>query len=392
MKIDQKLEIEKLLLLPVVDRPRRIAELVHRIQVDKAGRAYIDHPRRVAENVQQLPGFDHLPSQEQADAVAAAWLHDVIEDSGDEAWPKVTQADLLDWGITVRAAEIAELLTRKDDVTDDTYYARIKADPLARMVKIADITDNCNEQRIDWVVAAGGKRKPERYKKALKLFALARHERRFYKARTTKPANYLTLKESSMTKGKTVVYLDMDDVIVDFKSGIEAVKHKYPKRDPESHKANWDEVPGIFGKMKPFAGAIEAVKRLAQSEHLDVYVLSTAPWQNPSAWADKLRWIRKHFDEKNPIDKKTADNPLYKKLILSHNKHLNAGEILIDDRKANGAADFDGLHIHFGPESEFHDRPGKFPDWDAVLKYFEQNDLLSSLEYSERTSENLGER
>ena len=376
MKIDQKLEIEKLLLLPVVDRPQRIAELVHRIQVDKAGRAYIDHPRRVAENVKQLPGFDHLPSQEQADAVAAAWLHDVIEDSGDDAWPKVAQADLLGWGISARAAEIAELLTRKDEVTDDIYYARIKADPLARMVKIADITDNCNDQRIEWVVAAGGKRNPKRYKSALKFFALDKRERLAFKARTTKPANYLTLKEGAMNKGKTIVYLDMDDVIVDFKSGINAVKWMHPFRDPESHKANWDEVPGIFGKMKPYAGAIEAVKRLAQSEHLDVYVLSTAPWQNPSAWADKLRWIRKHFDEKNPIDKKTADNPLYKKLILSHNKHLNAGEILIDDRKANGAADFGGLHIHFGPESEFHDRPGKFPNWDSVVKYFEKEGLI----------------
>jgi 5'(3')-deoxyribonucleotidase len=376
MKIDQKLEIEKLLQLPVVDRPRRIAELVHRIQVDKAGRAYIDHPRRVAENVQQFPGFDRLPSQEQSDAVAAAWLHDVIEDSGDEAWPKVTQADLVGWGISERAAEIAELLTRNDDVTDDIYYARIKADPLARLVKIADIVDNCNEQRIAWVVAAGGKRNPARYAHAFEVFELTADEKRFFSARTTKPANYLTLKEGAMTKGKTIVYLDMDDVIVDFKSGIDAVKWRHPFRDPKSHKANWDEVPGIFSKMKPYAGAIDAVKRLAQSEHLDVYVLSTAPWQNPSAWADKLRWIREHFDEKNPIDTKTADNPLYKKLILSHNKHLNSGEILIDDRKANGAADFGGLHIHFGPESKFHDRPGKFPNWDAVLHYFEKEGLL----------------
>jgi hypothetical protein len=184
MKIDQKLEIEKLLQLPVVDRPRRIAELVHRIQVDKAGRAYIDHPRRVAENVQQLPGFDHLPSQEQADAVAAAWLHDVIEDSGDEAWPKVTQVDLVGWGISERAAEIAELLTRKDDVTDDIYYARIKADPLARMVKIADITDNCNRQRIIWLLAAGGSDRSAKYELALAALGIDDSEENVFWYRT----------------------------------------------------------------------------------------------------------------------------------------------------------------------------------------------------------------
>ena len=200
MKIDQKLEIEKLLLLPVVDRPRRIAELVHRIQFDKAGRAYIDHPRRVAENVQQLPGFDHLPSQEQADAVAAAWLHDVIEDSGDEAWPKVTQADLVGWGVSERAAEIAELLTRKDDVTDDIYYARIKADPVARMVKIADITDNSNKQRVLWVQDAGGKRNPNKYIHAFEVFDLSKDERIFFDFRTNEPAEQGTITDERLLR------------------------------------------------------------------------------------------------------------------------------------------------------------------------------------------------
>jgi hypothetical protein len=200
MQVDQKLEIEKLLHLPVVDRPRRIAEIVHRIQVDKAGRAYIDHPRRVAENVQQLPGFDHLPSQEQADAVAAAWLHDVIEDSGDEAWPKVTQADLAGWGISERAAEIAELLTRKDDVTDDIYYARIKADPLARFVKIADITDNSNKQRVLWVQDAGGKRNPSKYVHAFEVFELTADEQAAFEFRIDEPAEAGTINDARLLK------------------------------------------------------------------------------------------------------------------------------------------------------------------------------------------------
>jgi hypothetical protein len=37
------------------------------------------------------------------------------------------------------------------------------------------------------------------------------------------------------------------------------------------------------------------------------------------------------------------------------------GDYLIDDRKANGAGEFRGTHIHFGTE--------EFPDWAAVLKY-----------------------
>lgn len=39
----------------------------------------------------------------------------------------------------------------------------------------------------------------------------------------------------------------------------------------------------------------EAVHEL--SKHYDVYILSTAPWKNPSAWSDKINWITKHFGD-----------------------------------------------------------------------------------------------
>ena len=37
------------------------------------------------------------------------------------------------------------------------------------------------------------------------------------------------------------------------------------------------------------------------------------------------------------------------------------GDYLIDDRTANGAAQFKGEHLHFGTS--------KFPDWASVVKY-----------------------
>ncbi|NCG08090.1 MAG: 2-C-methyl-D-erythritol 4-phosphate cytidylyltransferase, partial [Verrucomicrobia bacterium] len=58
----------------------------------------------------------------------------------------------------------------------------------------------------------------------------------------------------------------------------------------------------------------------------DSYILSTAPWGNPTAWSDKLEWVKKHLGE---VAKK--------RLILSHNKQLNKGDYLIDDRSRNGA-------------------------------------------------------
>mgnify|MGYP003343465249 CR=1 FL=1 len=100
--------------------------------------------------------------------------------------------------------------------------------------------------------------------------------------------------------------------------------------------------------MDPLDGALEAYMTL--SNRYDSYILSTAPWGNISAWSDKAVWVQKHLGD---VAKK--------RLILSHNKHLNMGDYLIDDRTANGAGQFTGEHIHFGTE--------KFPNWNSVLKY-----------------------
>ena len=141
-----------------------------------------------------------------------------------------------------------------------------------------------------------------------------------------------------------IIYVDMDGVLVDFQSGIDALTND----ETIAFKNNLDNVPGIFSKMKPVDGAIEAYEKL--TKHFDVYILSTAPWDNPSAWADKLRWVRKYLGDL-----------AHKRLILSHNKNLNAGDYLIDDRTANGAGEFKGEHIHFLSE--------RFKNWNDVLGY-----------------------
>lgn len=142
----------------------------------------------------------------------------------------------------------------------------------------------------------------------------------------------------------SLVYVDMDNVLVDFKSGMNKLGLDEKTQDP-------DEIEGIFSLMIPIPGAIEGYNKLNKLGH-DVYILSTAPWENPSAWSDKLIWVKKYIG-------KIA----HKKLILSHNKNLNKGDFLIDDRIANGAGDFKGELIRFGSE--------KFPNWDSVINYFE---------------------
>ena len=141
-----------------------------------------------------------------------------------------------------------------------------------------------------------------------------------------------------------IVYVDMDGVLVDFQSGIKLLSDK----ELVLFENKFDEVPGIFSKMKPIDGALEAFEKL--NKHFDVYILSTAPWENPTALNDKLAWIKQNIGD---LAKK--------RVIFSHNKHLNMGDYLIDDRLANGAGDFKGTHIHFGTD--------EFPNWASVLNY-----------------------
>ena len=90
---------------------------------------------------------------------------------------------------------------------------------------------------------------------------------------------------------KRIVYVDMDNVLVDFPSGIE----KLSKEDKNKYNGNYDEVPGIFSLMEPKPGAIEGFKEIAKT--YDTYILSTAPWGNRTAWSDKLDWVKKYLGD-----------------------------------------------------------------------------------------------
>ena len=140
------------------------------------------------------------------------------------------------------------------------------------------------------------------------------------------------------------LYFDMDGALVDFVSAL----NKQSEQTLREYEGRLDEIPGLFGQMEPMAGAIDAVRRLA--EQYDCYILSTAPWNNPSAWSDKVMWVTKYLDD-----------IFHKRVIITHCKHLCKGDILIDDRGKNGTSEFEGEWIEFGSE--------RFPNWEAVLEY-----------------------
>ncbi|HAQ71085.1 MAG TPA: hypothetical protein DCR48_08945, partial [Flavobacteriales bacterium] len=105
-------------------------------------------------------------------------------------------------------------------------------------------------------------------------------------------------------------------------------------------------------------GAKEAIHQLHLSNKYDLFILTTAPWDNPTAWMHKRLWIEAHFGK-----------IFYKKVIITHRKDLLMGDYLIDDRIANGAGNFKGTHLHFGWDYINH-KNNTYPNWEAILDYF----------------------
>jgi len=145
------------------------------------------------------------------------------------------------------------------------------------------------------------------------------------------------------------LYIDMDNTLVDFTAHLENIAPDVLAL----YKDREDEMPGVFALMPPMRGALEAFRELAK--HFDIYILSTAPWLNPSAWQHKVEWVQLHLGIED-------GTPAYKRLILSHHKNLNRGDFLVDDRpEKNGTDGFEGEVIAFGSK--------EFPDWPTVTEY-----------------------
>lgn len=130
---------------------KAIATIAHRFQTDKIGVAYIEHPRRVAA---RLTDPTH---------VAAAWLHDVIEDCG------VTADDLIAAGISQEVVDAVVLLTRTDANKGDGYYLAIRKNRIALAVKLADIEDNMDPRRTALLTAEKRERLAAKYAHASEL-------------------------------------------------------------------------------------------------------------------------------------------------------------------------------------------------------------------------------
>lgn len=135
---------------PLVKLAIQLAFDAHRGQYDKGGLPYVTHPLHVAE------------SMDTEDECVVALLHDVLEDT------EITVDDLRQWGITDRQIEALILLCHDESVPYLEYIQKLRTDPIAVKVKIADLRHNADLTRLAEATEEDWKR-VEKYKQALQL-------------------------------------------------------------------------------------------------------------------------------------------------------------------------------------------------------------------------------
>jgi (p)ppGpp synthase/HD superfamily hydrolase len=120
--------------MSTLERAIALAATVHSGQRDKAGAPYILHPLRMMLKMKTL------------ETQMAAMLHDVVEDCG------VTPALLAHEGFPASVVAAVGALTKKviDGAEEpyDEFIRRAALDPIARLVKLADLEDNMDLSRI----------------------------------------------------------------------------------------------------------------------------------------------------------------------------------------------------------------------------------------------------
>jgi (p)ppGpp synthase/HD superfamily hydrolase len=107
-----------------------IAARAHAGQKDKAGAPYLLHPLRM------------MLRMDTEAAMMAAVLHDVVEDTD---W---TLERLREAGFSEEVLEAVDCLTHREGESYEEFVGRVRANPIARRVKIADLEDNMNIRRI----------------------------------------------------------------------------------------------------------------------------------------------------------------------------------------------------------------------------------------------------
>ena len=123
-----------------IDKALSIAVQAHSGQRDRYGRHYILHPLRVM----------HKVTTDREKIVAI--LHDIIEDTD---W---TTGQLGAEGFSPEIIQAVDALSKRENESYVDYIERLMDNPLAVIVKLADLEDNMDIHRIEAFTEEDGKR------------------------------------------------------------------------------------------------------------------------------------------------------------------------------------------------------------------------------------------
>ena len=126
----------------------------HKDQVDKSGMPYVFHPFHVAEQM-----TDEVTT-------IVALLHDVVEDT------EYTLEDIAAMGFGQDVVTALAMMTHDKSVPYLDYVAKIKDNPIARAVKLADLAHNSDTTRLD-VIEKKDKERLDKYKAAIAILDLS---------------------------------------------------------------------------------------------------------------------------------------------------------------------------------------------------------------------------
>lgn len=135
---------------PMTKKALKLCFETHKEQLDKSNMPYVFHPFHLAEQM-----------KDEATTIVAL-LHDVVEDSD------CTLDDLKRMGFSQEVLEAIALMTHDPAVDYMDYVARIKTNPIAKAVKLADLKHNSDMSRLD-VITPYDEVRAKKYRKAIRL-------------------------------------------------------------------------------------------------------------------------------------------------------------------------------------------------------------------------------
>lgn len=137
---------------PLTKKAIKIAYAAHHGQTDKSGLPYICHPLHLAEEM------------EDEYSCCAALLHDVVEDT------QLDFPDLERLGFPSEVLDALRLLTHHENTPYMDYVRKIKPNPIARAVKLADLRHNSDLTRLN-EIDSGSEKRLEKYLEAMLILS-----------------------------------------------------------------------------------------------------------------------------------------------------------------------------------------------------------------------------